>query len=148
MGLVLSLGVALVYLASPLATLAHFLVVEHVRCLEHGEWLHAADLAATHPGTAERHSEHPAPIAEGGVTSQLPDERLVQPDDDEPPHKHDHCGQKEDVRTHHDLTRQATVARHTAERFLVVEMAPPGQLLLALAVYAYAPKTSPPRSLL
>jgi len=151
LSLVLSLALALVYLASSLGTLGHFLVVEHVRCLEHGEWLHAADLPATHRGTAAQHSEHRSrshPQAFTYGTDVAPDdERAVQPENEEPPHTHDHCGQTQDVRLHHDLAREVCVERSVVQRFLISELAAPGQLLRALSVYVYAPKTSPPRSL-
>jgi len=144
MSFLLVLGLAVVYLASSLGTLAHFLVVEHVRCLEHGEWLHASELSAHLRGhqaqTARAGDRSEGRLAWAG--SQRPS--VVQSDGDETPARHEHCGQTVEIRTHHDLGREVTLPSLGAARVLVASVAVPRQLLRVLPVYAYAPKTSPP----
>lgn len=144
MSFLLVLGLALVYLASSLGTLGHFLAVEHVRCAEHGEWLHASEL------TAHLRANQAQPAREGerlegrGAWSDARRPSVVQSEGDETPARHEHCAQTSEVRAHHDIARAVTVPGLPVARVLVTSVVGPRQLLRALPVYAYAPKTSPP----
>jgi hypothetical protein len=118
------LGVLCVF--SQLSSVVHWALVEHVRCAEHGDWVHAdeehagADLAT------------PAARQVSLVASEALDE-----------HAHDHC---EFLSERHELTLapaafgllQAPAALASSPGASAAEASGSG------ALYALAPKTSPP----
>jgi hypothetical protein len=118
------LGILCVF--SQLSSVVHWALVEHVRCAEHGDWVHAdgehggADLAT------------PAAPQVSLVSSEAGDE-----------HAHDHCQFLSERR---ELTL-ASVAFGTLQA--PSSLAPPAGTLAAEAsapgaIYELAPKTSPP----
>ena len=123
--------VSLLCVLSLFSSTAHMLLVEHVRCAEHGEWVHATD--HHDDGGAEIHSRR----AQNTETGHVLHTRT------ETEHEHDHCLLCSERSRSVELVSvlntspetKGTVQTLTAERTILCH---------GLAVYAFAPKTSPP----
>jgi hypothetical protein len=123
----LSVSAGLICLSLHLSTALHMVLVEHVRCVEHGEWVHASD---AHHGHADSH--HDVASLEPGLVAA--DHAA---DDD-----HDHCPACE--------TRKSSL-----QGSALAELVQPGHRRAPAGiahgssphgarVYRFAPKTSPP----
>jgi hypothetical protein len=124
----LSVSVGLLCLSLQLSTALHMVLVEHVRCAEHGEWVHAAD---AHDEHADLH--HDAASLEPGFVA------ADHPADD----SHDHCPTCTERR------------KSSLQSVALVELVPaglersPDRIELRVShhgarVFPFAPKTSPP----
>jgi len=110
------------------------LVVEHVRCVEHGQWVH--------PGEHDESRESNELSEASDATST---DLAFGTTPDAEPHEHDHCAPSLDQRVSHDLGRHYAVKlTPPGHPRALAELKPrvPGSFLV---VYAFAPKTSPPR---
>ena len=111
-------------LGGQLSAVAHEVLVEHVRCAEHGELVHVGDEAG---GDALAF----------GVTRDAPPEAS--------PHaRHEHCGVTLAEAASALLARRSSLARNEAHRPLLAF----AEITYATApVHVLAPKTSPPSTL-
>lgn len=132
----------LIYCTSYLDAVAHYVLVQHVRCAEHGTWEHV------------EHEEHVEPLrhefnanqAERAKTDEgTPGEQRAKTGSVPGSHEHEHCthwaGQRQVV--DHGISQLSLHARLIAVSSDLVDL-PPGALLLSAAIYGFAPKTSPP----
>lgn len=122
--------VAGVCLVTQLSALMHFLLVEHARCAEHGEWTHG------HAQHAERETD-----SHGGRLA--PSSQLCVPAGSSEEHDHDHClvasEKREAIATTPTLLSGTSAGEDSAA---VADVS--HELVLVARVYAFAPKTSPP----
>jgi hypothetical protein len=120
---------AWVCLLTQLSALTHFLIVEHVRCAEHGELIHAHD------------AHHSAPLNEH--TEQVSRSQQFTASGDSDVHDHDHCLVSAERReaSPGECFLPELKAR---QKQLHVPDAAPTHAMIAVSIYAFAPKTSPP----
>jgi hypothetical protein len=125
----LTLWIGLSCILGQFSGVAHSLLVEHVRCAEHGDWAHGHD--DSH-GAGLQAQLARAPQAAGALASESGDE-----------HGHEHClscvSRGETVLPGEDSSVQHQAARqHPAPEF------GPGAVVVLQRVFSFAPKTSPP----
>jgi hypothetical protein len=122
---------ALLLAAAPLEQIAHFILVPHAVCVEHGDLIELAH--------DDGHGEHAAAPLENGAPSPIKA-------DSRPSSSHDHCELLASAQ------RQATVPNGNGGALLApaiplrtsIERSPPAALPRILSL---APKTSPPAAL-
>lgn len=120
---------AWVCLVTQISALTHFLLVEHVRCSEHGELIHAQD--AHHSETPKAGPEHLSP-QQLLTSSGEPDE-----------HEHDHCLVGAEQRAS-SRSESSFLQLHAGQRHRETLSVAPSHVISASRTYAFAPKTSPP----
>lgn len=129
-----TLLLACVALSNQVAALMHTLGVAHVRC-EHGHWVHAED------------APEPAPSAEA---SPVPGESVTTWRSSPRPeaHDHEHCAHASPAGTTASLPEERLLlAQEPTAAPVAMELPLRERLIAQAAIYAFAPKTSPPRAL-
>jgi hypothetical protein len=121
--LTLLLGLFCAY--SQVSSTLHWLLVEHARCADHGEWVHVA----------EEHHAHEAEDATPASPSVAAAERDA--------HGHDHCQFLVDARSLTPVSRPEALIPSPTES-LGPDLIGPSDCSLPVALYRLAPKTSPP----
>jgi hypothetical protein len=117
--------------ASQSSSFAHFLLVEHAVCPEHGDWIHADELAA-HTANSSEAAQHEG-TSTGWTTLPLEDS-----------HEHEHCAVSSERR--HQLVVQANSAvLSPPPRFVQAAVGPPRtRVVRPVPLFRLAPKNSPP----
>jgi hypothetical protein len=125
----LTVWVGLLCLSAQFASALHMLLVEHVRCAEHGELVHANGDKHEDHGSVSRDVSSSGPTI--GVSSRHAD------------HGHDHCLTCSERRKLALLPPMIPELRAPEDRFAVLA---PGwdAPFPSLRIYSLAPKTSPP----
>lgn len=104
----------------------HWLVVEHVRCAQHGEWIHAGEEHATDAAEASASGDGPALLIGDSAESDA----------------HEHCAVGSERR------KQAWLPPSTPGPRPVAQLSPASSArsasLVSTRVHLFAPKTSPP----
>ena len=121
---------AVLCLATQLSSVAHLALVEHVRCSEHGEWIHAGD------EHAPRHVEHSTSESDASAIAPVADAHA----DD---HEHDHCLASSERRKLAMLL-PGLAALQPLRPAAPTTAAGHVTYVVAQAVHTLAPKTSPP----
>lgn len=123
--------VAWVCLGTQLSALTHFLIVEHVRCAEHGDLIHADE-------------QHNGGVEEGSAQLGAPTstERFT-PAGEGDGHDHDHCLVSSERRESSVLAPTLSIPTSTGVHTAILSDSLT-ELVLFARVYAFAPKTSPP----
>lgn len=121
---------AVLCLATQLSSMAHLALVEHVRCTQHGEWIHAGD------EHVRGHVEHSTSESDASAIAPVADAHA----DD---HQHDHCLASSERRKLAMLLPQLAELQPPRPA-LPTTAAPRATHLVAQAVHTLAPKTSPP----
>jgi hypothetical protein len=116
-------------LLSHTSTAVHMVLVEHVRCAEHGEWVHADEARAERP---------PGERSARGVEALRVESRSGAED-----HDHDHCWLLSE-RHGASLAPASQAVVGTPERSGSLDVSAHDSNRPARLVYAFAPKTSPP----
>ena len=130
----LTLWVGLLCLTAHAASVAHILLVEHVHCAEHGEWVHAEE------GHAHDH------VASLEVTSSSKSYGpAIEPSPDEAQHGHDHedchaCSERREISGVKLATSHLSLGQHDIKLRIVGLNTPKA----ARAIHLSAPKASPP----
>lgn len=119
--------IALVFVLTSLAGMAHEAATQHVRCAEHGELVDAAGP----PALAARDTL--LTVASRGAPS-------------EPVHGHDHCAFAQTTRASRLDLRPPGVAPIAVAVVELPAALPPRPVHAGVAVFRAAPKTSPPRA--
>jgi hypothetical protein len=121
--------VGLLCVFTQLSSAFHMVLVEHVRCAEHGEWVHVDD---EHAGT------HGSPH---GVTAA--NSTAIAPPSSEDGHHHDHCltclERRKAVLVASAATELTTLSQNRDAPSIASESAIDDR-----PTYCFAPKTSPP----
>lgn len=123
----LTVWLATLCLVGELGSSLHLLLVDHVRCAEHGEWLHEG---AQHAQDTEAQA---SAAATGATLSALADEDG---------HAHEHC----DVIPTWSRTELSEPGSTLSAPWRHLDETPPGEFsaLGAARLWLLAPKTSPP----
>jgi hypothetical protein len=126
-----TLAIVLLTLGAQVATTAHWLLVRHERCEEHGVIIHADELHGPHADAPDHHA----------LPTDAPGCRAAEKAD----HGHDHCDvalllRERIDRPASDLTAHAPPSAHTA----LAQPATVADTRSPLPILAYAPKSSPP----
>jgi hypothetical protein len=129
---VLALIVVAFTLASQASSLAHLVLIEHAVCPEHGEWLHADELA-THAEGAPGNAPH---AETSSIRATVPTDGFG--------HEHEHCAVLSE--------RRQSLAEEPSSPVVLLSVGPdrvsggPTYALSARSVpiFQLAPKTSPP----
>lgn len=124
-------AVAWVCLGTQLSALTHFLVVEHVRCAEHGDLIHAHE---QHEVDADEEIAH---------LGAPPLQQCFTPSGEADDHDHDHCLISSERREPSVLASTPSILASTSTYTAILSQSF-SELVLASRVYAFAPKTSPP----
>jgi hypothetical protein len=121
--LTLLLGLFAAY--SQVSSTLHWVIVQHVRCADHGEWVHVGE---GHPAHEAEHATHTSPSVAAA---------------DADTHGHEHCHLLVDPRTFAPIPAPKVVLSAPGE-----SMGPglmrPADAGRQIALYELAPKTSPP----
>jgi hypothetical protein len=121
--LTLLLGLFAAY--SQVSSTLHWVLVQHVRCADHGEWVHAGE--GHHADEAEHATQtSPSVAAADGET-----------------HGHDHCHFLVDPRTFAVISPPRVVLAQLGE-CMAAGITCPSNTGWQSALYELAPKTSPP----
>jgi hypothetical protein len=123
-------SLAVLCLATQLSSVAHLVLVEHVRCTEHGAWIHAGD------EHARAHVEHSASASDAPAV--VPDAGAAAED-----HEHDHCLASTERRKL-ALLLLASAELPPLRPTALAATADHATHVVARAVHTLAPKTSPP----
>ena len=121
--LTLLLGLFAAY--SQVSSTLHWVLVQHVRCADHGEWVHVGE------GHHAQEAEHATQTSPSGAAA------------DGETHGHDHCHFLVDPRTFAVILPPRVVLAQAGE-WIGAGIAGPPDAGRQIALYELAPKTSPP----